>query len=153
MKRNPYFAQKPRACITQAHEVSMALLKLCIRNCMQSGGRVVYRGKIEMYHFNDCIQIARPTEPADVIEIDPNRIEDAVNLFVDGLVAETTFDPDEFILSIDPEMGGVSWRRIRQIHAFRALIEPENVDFESFIHPPSAESDFDLLHSGAEEGD
>jgi hypothetical protein len=152
--RNPYFAQRPRACITQGLEISTTLLKLCMRSCLRGRGRLTYRGKIEVYHFDECIQIARPAEPTDVIEIDPNRVEDAVNLFVDSLVAEVSFNPDDFIFYPQTVGGdGISWGRLRRLHAFRTLIDPNDVPFRSLVQPPNSPDDFDLLHTEPDQGD
>jgi len=121
MKRSPYFASRPRACLTETHAIEMALLKLCMRNCLNNGGGLAYDGRVHVYNLGDRLQIARPTEPQHPIEIDPNRVEDAVNLFVDTVAAEVTFSLDSFVFIPASNTGGVPWRHLRRNHTISAL--------------------------------
>ena len=145
MERSPYFASKPRACMSQEHDITMALLKLAMRSCLLSGGSLSYDARVYVYALEDCIQIARPTEPADPIEVAKDRVEDAVNIYVDTLAYEVSFDPENFVLTQSDAAGGVSWGHLRRNRAIRALCDPRTFPFSGLVNAPEPAAASELL--------
>lgn len=118
---------KIRACINSSQEAELTLLKLMLRQSIDSGSEVSYRNRMFILVRDTVFNIWRVGDPETYIEVPRNRAGDAVDRFIDGFVYETGADiADVTIHRTDIDSEGWRWAFITSVEPALNLLLNKN---------------------------